>query len=336
MLTDAGHKVYFYGVDGSEVECTEFVSVLDEKTWQENHAYDWRKVGFDTDINNPAQKVFSNIAVAAINARARKDDFLLCTLGTAHKRIADALPFLIAVEPGIGYERTFAKWRVFESYAWMHFIYGREGRVNTPEFYDAVIPGFYDLPDYPFLDEKKGYFLFVGRPTELKGLRVASDVCKELKVELFAAGQGEPLKGVKVKWLGVISIEERGRWMSGARGLFAPTQYIEPFGSVVIEAGLCGTPVITTDMGAFTETVRHGVTGYRCRTFEQFVWAAKNIDLISPEACREIAAENYSLARVGKMYEEYFQMLSALHRDKAGWYAKNPKRKDLSWLRRLD
>ena len=70
--------------------------------------------------------------------------------GWSIKEIAAAFPRLIAVESGIGYEKTFARWRVFESYAWMHFHYGREGRALNPSWYDAVIPNYLDPKDYPF------------------------------------------------------------------------------------------------------------------------------------------------------------------------------------------
>jgi hypothetical protein len=49
---------------------------------------------------------------------------------------------LLAVEFGIGYPGSFAKYRVFESYAWMHTTYGAQrGADIDGVWYDAVIPG---------------------------------------------------------------------------------------------------------------------------------------------------------------------------------------------------
>ena len=57
---------------------------------------------------------------------------------------------------------------------------------------------------------------------------------------------------------------------------------------------MCGTPAITTDYAAFSETARHGVTGFRCHTLEQFGWTTSAVRDLGPAAIRRIAVANYS------------------------------------------
>ena len=120
--------------------------------------------------------------------------------------------------------------------------------------------------------------------------------------------------------------------MKNAKALLAPTHFNEPFGGVMVEALFCGTPVITSDWGGFAENNLHGVTGYRCRTMEQFEWACKNVHKISRKACYEWAMNNFSLERVALMYEEYFETLAKVHDGSGGFYAENTKRTNLDWL----
>lgn len=325
MLHMNNHIVYHYGIEGSEVLCTEHVDVVDHETFAKDHlTYDWKKDGFRIDPSLNCNQVFIQNSIEEINKRIQQNDFILCPFGIMHKPIAD--PFAskaIIVEPGIGYDLTFAPFRVFETYEWRAFIYGRENRSTNPlpNLYDAVIPNYYDLQDYIYEPNKEDYFFFIARPTILKGLEVAIKTVEAIGAKLVVAGQGSPpFTSPNMEFIGVVSIEERAKIMSKAKALFAPTLYFEPFGGVAIEAGLCGTPVITTDIGAFSSTVLHGVTGYRCNTLDDFVWAASNICSINPRDCRVYTEKNYSLERVYKMYARYFDTLYRLYTTPTGWY----------------
>lgn len=340
MIKRYGHKLYFYGVEGSEVVCDEFIqaSTLDvlEKTYGR---YDQSKEFFKHNPKDLAHQTFNLNAIKAIIERKGDQDILLCPMGNYQQPIADAARML-TVESGIGYTGVFSNFRVFESYAWMHYIYGLL-RQEDGVWYDAVIPNYFDPADFTYQEEKQDYLLYFGRIISRKGVQVASDVAKATGNQLYIVGQGSldnPQEGLAlgaekhIKYLPAVGPEERSEIMGKAKAVLMPTYYLEPFGGVNVEAQLCGTPVITSDWGAFPETVLHGKTGFRCRVFEEFCWAVKNIDQIRPKDCRTWAEQNYSMERVGRMYEAYFQRVHRLYEE--GWYQSNDERKELEWLNR--
>jgi glycosyltransferase involved in cell wall biosynthesis len=134
---------------------------------------------------------------------------------------------------------------------------------------------------------------------------------------LILAGQGTP--PAYGEYVGVVGAERRAELVGGAIASFAPTIYIECFGTVVIESQACGTPALTTDWGAFTETVVNGVSGYRCRTLKEFCEAAENAKYLDRAKVREHSFNRYSLEVIALEYDKHFRRLSTLWED--GWYS---------------
>ncbi len=338
MLTKLGHTVYHYGCEGSNPTCTEHIDVVNEDLRSTTYPDDFHTNQFKFDQSDICYKTFHENTVIQIKKRQSKKDFLLCGWGWGHEPIASQLDSsILVVESGIGYESTFATYRIFESYTWMSYVYGLQ-KQNNGIFYDCVIPNFFDPADFTYQEKKEKSYLYLGRFVKRKGVELAMEVIKEIGGNLLIAGQGKfknNEEGIKfntdnTKWIGFADLEKRRNLLSKTRALLVPTYYIEPFGGVAIEAMLSGTPVISTDWGVFSENILHGITGYRCHTFDHFCWAAHNIHNISSKACQEWALSNFTCDRVSEMYQEYFNMLYNLW-DK-GWYTKNKQRSNLNWL----
>jgi glycosyltransferase involved in cell wall biosynthesis len=345
MLKNLGHEVIHYGTEGSNPVCDEQVDIVPDSLHQEFYAkWNWKERLFPG--YNTHGKIFWDYAAQATPAKIKerirgsgKHDIILSTFGSAQREQIGSVDERLnghkgpkVVEMGVGYKGVWADFKVFESYNWMHFVYGWMTKQTEGTPFDTVIHNYYDPNMFQFRDKnkKEDYALFVARNTYDKGLMDAVESTKAVGLKLKVAGQRlGPNGGLMVpqafeydhvEYIGYLDVEKRSEVMSKARVFMLPTKYLEPFGGAAVEAQMCGTPAITTDWGAFPETVVHGVTGWRCRTMPDFIEALERIDEIDPKVCRKWAIDNFSLDVAKKKYEDYYQRVSGVRIGKQGWY----------------
>ena len=335
MMTDRGHTVFHYGVEGSNPVCTENVIVVSNEVYNRVYGnHDFHSKWFRYDLDDECYQTFFANAIQEINKRKGDFDIVLPFWGAGVRPICDNLDsHFVIIEPGIGYgEGSWCSYRIFESYSIYHAYCGTDSIVSCGmNNYDIVIPNYFDKQDFDFNKDFSSrllfepYFLFIGRVYDGKGVHIAMQVCQRLGVKLKIAGQlcedyANFCWPENVEFIGYVNKEQRNELMKNAVASFLPSQYLEPFGGVQIENLLCGTPTITSDWGAFAENNIDGVTGYRCRTFEDYLNAAMNCldGKIDPQNCYEQGL-NFTLEKIAPKYEKFFMDVYNLYTGD-GWY----------------
>ncbi|MCL4354064.1 glycosyltransferase family 4 protein [Patescibacteria group bacterium] len=186
----------------------------------------------------------------------------------------------------------------------------------------TTIPNGLNFNDNPFGSKHKGYLLFVGRISMLKGLHHAIDVAEQLNIPLIIAAKLdnvdlsyfkeyiEPrLYNDHIKWIGEVDTKQRNKLMSGAICLLNPITWREPFGLTMIEAMACGCPVVAFDNGSISEIVENNKTGYVVRNDQEMIAAVGKIDNISREDCREHALKNFNDRLMTDRYEDLYEKI---------------------------
>lgn len=351
MMTGRSRRVILYAGEHNTAACDEHVELISDarrESWFGPHNLasldrggekpDTRK--FDWEPSSPWWTEMNARAIGEIAKRADPTDLLLLSAGQAQQIIADAHPSMIVAEFGVGYEGILPKrkgpsptYAAFESEAHRHFVYGLNGWRRGRE-YDAVIPNFFNPDELPFRERPRGrYLLFIGRLIGQKGLATAAAVSRALGIDLIVAGPGgtshgngwvkyddggqEGVEAPGLTYVGAVDAKERAELMGGAVATLVPTVYVEPFGGVAVESMMCGTPAVTTDFGAFTETVRNGLSGYRFQTLQEAVDMTAAAADLDRRRVHDYAMSRYSLEAVAPLYDRWFTNLDGLWGE--GW-----------------
>jgi glycosyltransferase involved in cell wall biosynthesis len=185
--------------------------------------------------------------------------------------------------------------------------------------------------------QKAGHGVVMGRITPGKGQHLAARVAHECGFDLILAGPVGPYRqpaelaaagdaaaanpdvrywedevrplvdGVRVRWIGTVSSQERNMLVASARVSLFPLQWEEPGGTAVVETLALGTPAVGLARGCLPELVEHGRTGWLAKSPDDlaaFVQAAVRID---PRECREQAARRFTPAVMAARYVELYE-----------------------------
>ena len=317
ILKNLGHHVTLYASEDNDFACDELVTTITKAEQAQvigSQIYQHANISHE----NPLWKLATPRMIAEIGKRKQPRD-LICTIaGGSMANVSMAHADLMSVEYSIGYVGTFAKYRVYQSHAWMHLNYGAQGMGESGgRFFDTVIPGFFETDRFP-QNAPEDYVCYVGRFTPKKGIGIVCEAAKLAGMKLKLIGHGDASLITYGENLGAVNELTRNEVMSKARALICPTLYVEPFGCISPEAQLCGTPVVATDFGGFTESVEHGLSGFRCHLLGEFVRALRDCEGLDRGYIRRRAQSLYSMEAATPKYAAYFDRLNTLW-DK-GWH----------------
>jgi glycosyltransferase involved in cell wall biosynthesis len=177
-----------------------------------------------------------------------------------------------------------------------------------------------DARSFVFRERPDDYLLFLGRFTPGKGVLQAIEAARGAGLPLrLAAAENDyyretvaPLvDGQRIAYVGEVDHAAKVALLGGARALVYPVQSGEPFGLVLAEAMLCGTPVAALDRGAVGELVDDGVTGGIFETLEELVAGLPQVMALDRARVRQRAESQFSVARMVDAYVEVFTRLAA-------------------------
>ncbi len=168
-------------------------------------------------------------------------------------------------------------------------------------------------------DQKDDYFLFLSKTSwRVKNLRGAMRLCSQAQAKLRIAGGNRPLwprlraaVDPRMQWLGPVGGARKAWALSRSKALVFPVLWDEPFGLVVVEALMSGTPVIASPRGSIPELVSTEVGATPQSEAEWVEWLSMGKLPWKPERCREWAIEHFHYRRMSESYLTLYQKLLA-------------------------
>ncbi len=333
MWRAQGFEVVYLGVEGAEIEADEIVPIMTKEDhlrllgWESYDSPSPKKsIGAWALADSEVYKHFNFALRQELQDRMEPGDVLCLPMGGAHDEAWKGLPVIhdreaALIETGIGYPNPVCLTRVYESHAWRHWMLGfqaLEGVGWDSRRMEWVIPNYYDLDDWPITlmpdDEGMRTIVFLGRVEPVKGVDIIPVLAKARPdLRFVICGQGDPepyLTEPNIEYHPPIRGDARAAFLGNARAMIAPSRYVDPFLGSAVESMLCCTPAIGPDSGGPTETILHGVSGFRCRSVRDYLAALDGVLSLNRGEVAMHARGRYSLDAVGPQYKAVFNDLT--------------------------
>lgn len=165
-----------------------------------------------------------------------------------------------------------------------------------------------DPKDFLFQANKHDYDFFLGALHSAKGYHWAIEAAKRTNRRLLVAGGWRPSFSTKIRFVGEVDGKKKTELLAGARCLWMPALWDEPFGLTSIEALFSGTPVLGTHRGALPEVVTSDVGALR-DTLDELIDASRTIASRKPEACRAHAEAHFTHRVMAEAYVGMYRHL---------------------------
>jgi glycosyltransferase involved in cell wall biosynthesis len=184
----------------------------------------------------------------------------------------------------------------------------------------AIVHHGVDTTEFAFEESPGDYLCYLGRFSKAKGVLQAIAAARALDMRLLLAGPHNeyfdvhvrPLvDGRTVEYVGSVTAGRRIDLLQRARALLYPIRTPEPFGLVMTEAMMCGTPVAAVGIGAVPEIVAEGITGITAPDIATFSEAIRRSLLLNRHQVHAYAREHFSAEKMAAGYSAAYERVLA-------------------------
>lgn len=177
--------------------------------------------------------------------------------------------------------------------------------------------------NFPFSSKKQDYLAFVGSISDKKGIREAIEISRlsNMKLKIAAKVRSEDTNfyentirdliksSVGVEYLGEVDNQTRNELLKNATAMLFPIKWEEPFGMVMIESLVVGTPVIAFNRGSVPEVVENNKTGFIVDNVSQAVKSVKCVKEINPVDCRESVENKFNIKSTESNFKKLYERI---------------------------